>query len=169
MQRVCHAKGVNSRVEALVWFGVVELPIRITRMNPDETRPKEGSSRRALLFESLTREIIGGLYHVHNSLGFGFVESVYARSMEVTLCQRGLKVEREIPIEVVFEGVEVGRYRIDMLVENKIILEIKASEKLTDVPKIQLRNYLAAAKLELGLVLHFGPRASFYRVLAPQT
>jgi GxxExxY protein len=137
-------------------------------MNPDETRPPQLSSRRQLIFEPLSREIIAALYHVHNQLGFGFNEPVYSRSMAVALCQRGLRVEREVPINVLFEGVEVGMYRIDMLVENKIILEIKASEKLTDVPRVQLRNYLAAAKLELGLVLHFGPRASFYRVLGPQ-
>jgi GxxExxY protein len=138
-------------------------------MDANAPRPARLPLRDDIIEPDLSRLIVGGLYHVHGTLGFGFAEPVYTRSMEVALCQRGLRVQREVPIEVVFEGVEVGKYRIDMLVEDRIILEIKASEKLTDVPKVQLRNYLRAANKRLGLVLHFGPKAAFYRVLNPHS
>jgi GxxExxY protein len=66
---------------------------------------------------------------------------------------------------VFFHDVEVGQHRIDMLVEGRIIIEIKSTERLSDIPKRQLRNYLSAKNLELGILLHFGPRAQYYRVL----
>ena len=86
---------------------------------------------------------------------------VYARALEVALRLRRLKVEREVPVTIFFEGVDVGQHRMDMVVEDRIVLEIKATEKLSDVAKRQLRNYLSAMDLELGIVLHFGPGAAY--------
>ena len=137
-------------------------------MNPYETRPRPAPPRKELIEQRVSEIIVACLFEVHNALGFGFLESVYCRAMEVALLKRGLKVRCEVPVTVMYDGVDVGLYRIDMLVEDRIILEIKASEKLSEVPKLQVRNYLAASKLELGLVLHFGPRAAFHRVLAPR-
>jgi GxxExxY protein len=115
--------------------------------------------------KDLSYVIVGCFFWVYNTLGYGFLESVYARAMEVALRLKGLKVEREVPVTIFFEGVEVGHHRMDMIVENKIIIENKSTEKLTDIPKRQLRNYLSATNLELGLVLHFGPQANYYRVI----
>ena len=74
-------------------------------------------------------------------------------------------VDREHPIDVYFEGDIVGQHRVDLLVERKIVVEVKSTERLSDVPKRQLRNYVTALDLRLGLLLHFGPRANDYRVL----
>ena len=109
--------------------------------------------------------IIGCFYWVYNALGFGFLESIYARALEVALRLKGLRVEREVPVTIVFEGVEVGQHRMDMIVENRVIIEIKSTEKLSDIPKRQLRNYLSAMDLELGILLHFGPQATYFRIL----
>jgi GxxExxY protein len=110
-------------------------------------------------------KIIGAFYHVYNTLGFGFLESIYARSLEVALRKRGLAVAREVPFHVFFEDVCVGVHRIDMLVEHRVVVEIKASHVLNDVHQRQLLNYITALNLELGMLLHFGPKANFYRVL----
>ena len=115
--------------------------------------------------QELSYAIIGCFFQVYNTLGFGYLESVYSRALEVALRLKGLKVEREVPITVVFEGVEVGQHRMDMIVEDKIIIENKSTEKLTEIPRRQLRNYLTATNRELGLLLHFGPQANYYRGL----
>jgi GxxExxY protein len=115
--------------------------------------------------KDLSYVIVGCFFWVYNTLGYGFLESVYARALEVALRLKGLRVQREVPVTILFEGVEVGQHRMDMIVENKIIIENKSTEKLTDIPKRQLRNYLSATNLELGLVLHFGPQANYYRVI----
>ena len=121
--------------------------------------------RRHLVDAELSYAIVGCFLRVHNKLGFGFLESVYARAMVRALQTRGLFVQREVPVVVTFDGVEVGHHRLDMLVERRVILELKSTEKISDAPKRQLRSYLAAADLELGLLLHFGPSAQYYRVL----
>jgi GxxExxY protein len=125
-------------------------------------------SRLTIVEKELSYAIIGCFFLVYNELGFGFLESVYSRALEVALLEKGLLVQREVPVTVLFHGVVVGQHRIDMLVERRIILEIKSTERLTDVPKRQLRNYLTAFNLELGIILHFGPRAEYHRVLRNQ-
>ena len=126
----------------------------------------EGSGfRRQLVEEAITREIIGAFYDVYNTLRFGFFESIYSRSMEIALRDRGLTVEREFPIDVYFRGICVGRHRIDLLVARRVVLEVKSTHAIADANKRQLLSYLTAMDLEVGLLLHFGPRARFYRVL----
>jgi GxxExxY protein len=85
--------------------------------------------------------------------------------MEIALRKRGLAVEREVPFEIYFEGECVGLHRVDMLVEHHVALEIKAVKALTEIHHRQLLNYVTALGLELGMLLHFGPEAKFYRVL----
>jgi GxxExxY protein len=121
-----------------------------------------------LLEEALTHEIIGGFFEAYNELGFGFRESIYKRGLEITLRRRGLMVEREFPVEVFFQGTQIGFHRIDMLVEGRVIVEAKATHKLRYADKLQLMNYLAAMNLDVGLLLHFGPTARFVRVLGPR-
>jgi GxxExxY protein len=133
---------------------------------PNPTESIQAPSRPTELVEQeLSYTIIGCFFWVYNTLGFGFLESVYAKALEVALRLKGLKVEREVPVTILFEGVEVGNHRMDMIVEGKVIVELKSTEKVTDIPKRQLRNYLSAMNLELGLFLHFGPEAKYYRIL----
>lgn len=137
-------------------------------MNPDRPYPRDGSSRLHLVEEALTHEIIGGFFETYNELGFGFRESIYKRGLEIVLRRRGLTVEREFPVEVFFQGTQIGFHRVDMLVDGRVIVEAKATHKLLYADKLQLMNYLAAMNLEVGLLLHFGPTARFARVLGPR-
>lgn len=130
-------------------------------MNPN------GSHRRqAFVEQELSYRVINAFYCVYKALGFGYLESIYSKALEIALKARGIRVDREVPLQIFFEGHLVGTHRIDMLVENRIIIEIKSTEQLSKAALRQLRSYLAAANLELGLVLHFGPEPKFCRILA---
>jgi GxxExxY protein len=134
---------------------------------PNGTEGIEPTSR--WVEQELSYRIVGCFFWVYNSLGFGYLESVYAKALEVALRLKGLKVEREVPVIVVLEGVEVGLHRMDMVVEDTVVIEIKSTDKLTEVPRRQLRNYLTATNKELGILLHFGPQANYHRVLRKKT
>lgn len=118
-----------------------------------------------LVEEELTHEIIGAFFEVYNELGFGFLESIYKRALGIVLSNRGLHVEREFPVEVFFRGTQIGFHRIDLLVEGRVVVEAKATHKIAYSDKLQVMNYLTAMNLDVGLLLHFGPRAEFTRVL----
>lgn len=113
----------------------------------------------------LTRRIIGCFYRVHSTLGFGFLESVYVRALAVALARSGIAVELEAPIDVFYEGTKVGHFRVDMLVARRVIAEVKASTKLAEADHKQLLNYLKACPVEVGLLLHFGPKAQVHRLV----
>jgi GxxExxY protein len=115
----------------------------------------------------LTRAIIGEFFHVFNRLGFGFIESHYASALERRLRNAGLDVSREHAVRVMFEGEEIGFHRLDMVVNSAVIVELKATPVLAPYAKRQLYNYLRATNLEVGLLLHFGPRPQFYKVFVP--
>src|SRR5436853_7744071 len=106
--------------------------------------PNDSNAGSGVVERELSYRIVGCFFRVYNALGFGFLESIYRNAMVVALRATGLRVETEVPVVVVFDGVEVGRHRIDILVEGRVILELKSSERITDVPKRQLRSYLAA-------------------------
>jgi GxxExxY protein len=118
-----------------------------------------------LLHHELTHIVIGAMYNVHTELGAGFLESVYANAVSVVLQNAGLRVEREVPFEVVFRGVVVGRYRADLIVDTKVVVETKALHRLGENGTKQLRNYLRAAGLSVGLLLNFGSRPEHKRVI----
>lgn len=118
-----------------------------------------------MLHEPLTNQVIGAFYYVYNRLGYGFVESVYKQALAHVLRKRGFDVECEVTIEVWFEGVRVGLFKADMIVERLVVLEIKASRSMSEADWKQLLNYLNATTLEVGLLLHFGPSASFKRLV----
>jgi GxxExxY protein len=127
-----------------------------------------GGTTRAgleLVHGSLTREIIGAFFDVYNELGYGFVEAVYQRALPVALDARGIRTKREVPLTVHFRGVSVGAYRADLVAEGKIIVESKVAEKILPVHEMQLLNYLKATNLSVGLILNFGPRPTFRRLL----
>jgi GxxExxY protein len=134
-------------------------------MKPDDANRRERTMRVKLLEEDLTREIIGSFYEVYNDLGFGFREGMYKRALVISLREKGISVDREFPVEVFFHGQQLGAHRLDMFVERRVVVEVKATHKLAYADKLQLVNYLTALNLEVGLLLHFGPKAEFKRVL----
>jgi GxxExxY protein len=137
----------------------------MTRKLPDHGTPHR-AERPRLVDEELTGLVIGAFYAVYNKLGFGFLESVYSRALAIELRRRGLRVDREVPVLVYYEGEVVGRFRIDLLVEGRLVLEIKAGRSLAATDRDQLRNCLRSTDLEVGLLFHFGPRPNFCRVVA---
>ena len=119
-----------------------------------------------LLEETLTRSIIGAFYEVYNTLGFGFLEHLYVLAMEQELIARGHKVSRQVSVPVFYKGRELGSQRLDMIVDDKVVIEIKSTFDLHSAAHRQLRSYLQGTKLQLGFLLHFGPEARFYRVVS---
>ena len=113
----------------------------------------------------LTELVIGVFYDVYNELGFGFLESVYRNSLRLALLEKGLNVESEVSVSVYFRGVSVGDFRADLLVNGVILLELKTAEKIIPAHEAQVLNYLRSTKLELGLILNFGPRPQVRRLL----
>jgi GxxExxY protein len=113
-----------------------------------------------LLFGDLTYKVIGLGMEVHRALGRGFLEKVYENSLMVLLKRDGIAAEQQWPVKVMFEGVVVGDYFADILVDGRLILELKTVDRITDIHKAQTLNYLKATGLELALILNFGA-ASF--------
>src|ERR1700733_14531433 len=109
--------------------------------------------------DALTEKIIGVFYSVFNELGYGFVESVYCRAMAIALDESGLQVVLEFPVPVSFHGQVVGAFRADLLVERKIILELKTADQISKAHEAQLLHYLRASDVEIGLILNFGQMA----------
>jgi GxxExxY protein len=117
-----------------------------------------------LKHEELTHAILGAFFDVYNTLGFGFLEGLYVSALEGELCGRGYQVGREVHVPIMYKGTVLGRQRLDMLVEGKIVVEAKSTEQLSRHATRQLYSYLRASRLEVGLLLHFGPSPRFYRV-----
>ena len=113
----------------------------------------------------LTEQIIGVFYGVYNELGYGFLESVYRESMRVALTEAALRVGVEVAIPVSFKGHLVGQFKADMLVENSVLLELKCARLLDRSHEAQLLHYLKATDIEVGLLLNFGIRPQFRRLL----
>lgn len=116
-----------------------------------------------LLYKELTQKIINVFYEVYNTLGYGFLEKVYENAMLYELELRGLKTDKQIPINVNYKSKLVGEYFSDIIVENKVILELKACNKLDSEHENQLLNYLKASDIEVGLLLNFGKEPDFKR------
>lgn len=116
-----------------------------------------------LLEKALTDKLIGSYYAVYNELGPGFLESVYEGALALALQDVGLEVVRQAPIEVRFRGHQVGEFRADLLVNRRVIVEIKAATRLTSAHEGQLINYLKATGVRVGLLFNFGPQPEFRR------
>ncbi len=116
-----------------------------------------------LLHGHITEKIIRAFYNVYNELGFGFLEKVYENALIVELKQLGLKGRAQFPIKVYYKGVIVGEYFADVLVEEKIIIEIKVALEIGEEHEAQLINYLKSTNTDVGLLLNFGPKAEFIR------
>jgi len=113
----------------------------------------------------ITDKILAVFYEVYNELGYGFLESVYHRSLVLALKSVGLNVSSKVPIPVWFRGTRVGRFEADILVEGCVLLELKAARMLDSSHRAQLMNYLRATELEVGLLLNFGEKPEFKRVI----
>ena len=113
--------------------------------------------------KDLTAKIIECVYKVHNTLGFGFLESVYQAALAIELEKAGLKAQTEVPIKVFYEGKNVGDFIADMVIEDKVILELKSVKELHPAHEAQLTNYLKATGIEVGLLINFGQSAQIKR------
>ena len=116
-----------------------------------------------LLHKDTTEKIIKSFYKVYNTLGYGFLEKVYENAMAIELRKMGLEAKCQYPISVFYESEIVGEYYADIIVNNLVIIELKASNVLSEEHECQLINYLKATKIELGLLMNFGKEAEYKR------
>lgn len=117
------------------------------------------------LHSDLTQTIIGTFYEVYNELGHGFLESVYERSLAIALRANGFEVFEQVDIPVHFRGDLVGDFVADLLVNGRVLLELKAAKAIDQAHVAQLLNYLKATDVEVGLLLNFGPKPEFKRLV----
>jgi GxxExxY protein len=111
----------------------------------------------------ITKQIIKAYYQVYNQLGYGFMEKVYERAMMIELPKYGLKCENQKNIKVFYRGIEVGDYYADIVVEDCVIVELKAVANIAPEHEVQLVNYLKATEIEVGLILNFSSEPQFKR------
>jgi len=122
--------------------------------------PRESDN---LKLGDVTEKIIKAFYSVYNTLGYGFLEKVYVHALVIELGKLGLHAELEKPMNVFYDGKIVGEYYADLVVNNSVIVEIKATKNLCIEHEAQLLNYLKAGKKEIGLLLNFGPKPEVKR------
>ena len=113
--------------------------------------------------EALTARILAACFEVSNELGCGFLESVYQNALTIALQNKGLTVEREKPLAVTFRGQNVGQFFADFIIDDRVILEIKAVSTLNEIHKAQIINYLKATGIPVGLLVNFGAPKLEYR------
>jgi GxxExxY protein len=119
-----------------------------------------------LLHADITDKILNCFYKVYNELGYGFLEKVYENAMMIEIATIGLIGMQQAGIKVFYEGIEVGNYFADILVDNKVIVEVKAGKgEIIKEHEVQLSNYLKATNYEVGLILHFGEKPTFKRIV----
>jgi GxxExxY protein len=123
------------------------------------------SQQSTLLEERLTYSSIGAFFTVYRTLGYGFREYIYAGALERELQARGHRVDREVAVMVYYRGEPIARQTLDMVVDDRLVVEIKSTERLHPSGTRQLFGYLCATNLEVGLLLHFGREPQFYRVI----
>jgi len=116
-----------------------------------------------LLHRELSERVIEAFYSVYNVLGYGFLEKVYENALLIELEKTGVMVKAQSPIQVFYDGKVVGEYFADLLIEDCIIVEIKAAKNLASEHEAQLLNYLKATGIEVGLLLNFGPNPEIRR------
>lgn len=109
-----------------------------------------------IIYREISYKIVGLAIQVRKELGFGFLEKVYENALMVLLEENGIEAKQQFPIKVTFHGRIIGDYIADILVENQIILELKAQDKIVDIHKAQTLNYLRATNLRLAILLNFG-------------
>jgi GxxExxY protein len=118
-----------------------------------------------LVERETTGQVIGAFYEVYNQLGFGFLEFIYSLALEKELLKRGRTVAREVSVPVVYKGEVLANQRVDMVVDDKVMVEIKSTEVLHRKARRMTLNYLRATPLEVALLLHFGLEAHYFRLV----
>ncbi|MCK4908968.1 MAG: GxxExxY protein [Planctomycetes bacterium] len=121
-----------------------------------------GTGTEVIIHKELSYKIIEASFEVHNTLGPGFTENIYEEALCRELKSRGLNYERQKVIDVLYKGEKIGVYRLDLIVENKVLLELKAISELPDVFKAQVLSYLKATGLKLGILVNFGKKKVEY-------
>ena len=117
----------------------------------------------AYLYQEITDKVIKAFYEVYNTLGHGFLEKVYHNALLIELAKFGFELKSQYPIKVYYEGKLVGDYFADIIVNDCVILELKAKEAIWEEHEYQLMNYLKATEIEIGLLLNFGKKPEFKR------
>lgn len=116
-----------------------------------------------MLYDDITKKILEACFEVSNELGTGYLESVYEKSLLIALTQKGLNAKRQVPLQVRFRGENVGEFFIDILVEEKVLVELKVTGGLNKENYAQTINYLKATGIEVGLLINFGTPKIEYR------
>lgn len=119
--------------------------------------------KQMLLHSETTDLILKAYFNVYNTLGYGFMEKVYENALLIELKSMGLKAQRQVPVKVYYQEQMVGAYYADIIVEDQVIIELKAAEALCEEHEFQLINYLKATNIEVGLLLNFGKKPQFSR------
>ena len=114
-------------------------------------------------YQELTHQVIDAAYSVHKILGYGFLEKVYQNALMIELRKRGIRAESERPLKIQYESEIVGDYVCDIVVEDKVILELKAVKEINEIHEVQLVNYLKGTGIEVGLLINFGPSVQVKR------
>jgi len=120
---------------------------------------------REFRHREITRQIVGVFFQVYGELGYGFLESVYRAAMTIALREAGLAVKPEIELEARFRGRAIGQFRADLLIEDVVLVELKATRGIDSAHIAQLLNYLRCTSLETGLILNFGPGPQIRRLI----
>jgi GxxExxY protein len=136
----------------------------LPQMGTDETQIK--TKEKDFSLQPVTQQLIGAAFEVHNILGFGFLEKVYQRAMQIELQAHGVKVELEPKIQVQFKGVIVGDYAADLLVADQVIVELKRDTVYQTAHEAQLLNELRGTGIRLGYLINFGRERVEYKRLA---
>jgi len=124
------------------------------------------TNKKEIIYKELSYKTIGLAMEVHNQLGFGFLEKVYENALIILFENNEIPAQQQAPVKVYFEGQVVGDYYADILVDNKIILELKAVNRILDVHRAQVLNYLRATEIKLAMILNFGkPRFEYKRLV----
>ena len=135
-------------------------------MNTDYEKYRETESTvRDYKYKEITKEIINAAHTIHNELGYGFLEKVYRNALVIELQKKGFSVEPEKPMKVKYDNQLVGDYFADIVVDNKVIVEVKATEKHNPAFEAQLLHYLKAGSLEVGLIVNFGISVQVKRMI----
>ncbi len=121
-----------------------------------------------LIEEELTHSVIGAFFDVYNTLGYGFLEHVYAMALERELLARGHRVGREVSVNIAYKEITLTSQRLDFVVDERLVVETKSTQTLPAFAARQLYNHLRATNLAVGLLLHFGPEPKFYRLVSPK-
>lgn len=115
--------------------------------------------------DSLGEQIVGAFYDVYNDLGHGYLEHTYVRAVQIALRHRSIESSREVPTTVYFRGEAVGEYRMDLVVAGQIVVECKRADRITPAHQAQLLHYLKSTRYDVGLLLNFGPRPEYKRMI----